>query len=46
MCVQPLSVELGPGILENIFDGIQVCLLVFSVECDLEITRIEYFYAV
>ncbi len=33
MCVQPLSVELGPGILENIFDGIQVCLLVFSVKC-------------
>jgi hypothetical protein len=33
MCVQPLSVELGPGILENIFDGIQVCLLVFSMEC-------------
>lgn len=23
---QPLSVELGPGILGNIFDGIQVCL--------------------
>lgn len=22
--LQPLSVELGPGILENIFDGIQV----------------------
>jgi hypothetical protein len=22
--MQPLSVELGPGILENIFDGIQV----------------------
>lgn len=24
--LQPLSVELGPGILGNIFDGIQVCL--------------------
>lgn len=28
--VQPLSVELGPGILENIFDGIQVHKLSIS----------------
>ena len=26
MNYQPLSVELGPGILGNIFDGIQVCV--------------------
>lgn len=25
LILQPLSVELGPGILGNIFDGIQVC---------------------
>lgn len=38
---QPLSVELGPGILGNIFDGIQVCLRSY-IQAKYKRLSIEY----
>lgn len=41
---QPLSVELGPGILGNIFDGIQVCDVSAPSISELQILPEQFFF--